>query len=329
MIELMDEVSLKWIKKSCGKPELTPIKLNQANLRFLITGGSGFIGSTLVSLLSRADNDVTVITRFPKQTERKFSGTVKCMETIDKEQCYDVIINLAGESITNGRWTKKKKHALYHSRIATTQMIVDYIKQAKNKPQLFLSGSAIGYYGTSESENFTEQSQPVNQALPQDLCQQWEETASQAHQEGVRVCYLRTGLVLGTTGGLLVKLFLPFKLGFGGKLGTGKQWMSWVHLHDWLGIVVELINNTSLSGPVNLTAPNPVTNTELTKVLGETLHRPTFCQMPSWALKAALGEMAEEILLQGQKVLPEKMNQFGYDFRYPELKSALDHLLNH
>lgn len=328
MLNIIESNSIKFMKK--GKPkEALNIRLESSlpSMHFLITGGSGFIGSNLARALNALGHRITILSRNPNKARKEFIEPIQCVKRIEANKSYDVIINLAGESITNGRWTQAKKKALYESRLNITNEILNYVKLTDNKPKLLLSGSAIGIYGTSLEKTFTEHSTIENGSMAQDLCIQWENAARQIEELGVRTCYLRTGLVLGY-GGILSKLFLPFKIGLGGKLGQGNQWMSWIHIQDWLNIVGLLISDISLSGPINLTAPNPVTNSEFTSTLGQTLNRFTIFNVPSVLLKLGLGEMADEILLKGQKVLPEKMLNKGFKFKFITLNHALENILN-
>ena len=297
-------------------------------MKFLVTGGSGFIGSRLCQELINAGHEVTILTRNTEKTAAKFKGTLTIIHSLDNVTAYyDVIINLAGESLSDGRWTAQKKKLLFTSRLETTQAVIDYIARVEQKPQLLISGSAIGYYGSNLDHAFTELDNPLEKDFAHDLCKQWEDKAYQAKQYDVRVCCLRTGIVLGKKGGALAKMYLPFYLGLGGKMGDGTQWMSWIHMEDLLGLIAHMINHPTLEGPVNGTAPMPVTNEVFTKTLGKALHRPAIFTIPAFALKLLLGEMAEMLLLKGQKVIPQKAIESGYDFQYKTIDTALENII--
>lgn len=305
---------------------LPSIELAVPHQRILITGGSGFIGSRLGQVLINDGHHVTVLTRDKIRAAALFKGKITLIDEINHADYYDVIINLAGEPIGNGRWTKKKRQAIYESRLQLTQSLIDYIASVDRKPSVFINGSAIGYYGSHPDEVFTEDSAPAEHKLPHDLCQQWEALAAQAKEYGVRVACLRTGIVLGIEGGALAQMLIPFEFGLGGKMGSGQQWMSWIHIDDVIDIIASMINH-NLEGPVNVTAPNPVTNAAFTRALGKALKRPTFMALPALNIKLLFGEMGEELLLKGQKVLPQKVLDSGYRFRYPTIDSALNQLL--
>ncbi len=316
-----------WVSAHRNSPSiLSSIQLVVPKQRVLITGGSGFIGSRLGQALINDGHHVTVLTRDKTRTAAMFKGEITLIDEIRYADHYDVIINLAGEPIGNGRWTKKKKQAIYDSRLNMTHALIDYIANVDCRPSLLINGSAIGYYGSHLDQTFTEDSGPAEHKLPHDLCRQWEAIAAQASQYGVRVANLRTGIVLGTEGGALAQMLFPFEFGLGGKMGSGKQWMSWIHIDDVIGIIGTIINHT-IEGPVNITAPEPVTNAVFTKALGKALKRPVFMSIPSISLRLMLGEMGEELLLKGQKVLPQKLLDHGYQFQYPTIESALNQLL--
>jgi uncharacterized protein (TIGR01777 family) len=233
----------------------------------------------------------------------------------------DGVIHLAGEPIAAKRWSDKQKERIRSSRILTTRALVEAIAKAKERPKFLLNGSAIGYYGAHGDETLTEEAHPGNDFLAR-LSIEWEKEATRAEEHGLRVIRLRTGIVLGKGGGALAKMLLPFKLFIGGPLGSGKQWMSWVHLEDEIGLIQLLIENPQARGAVNATAPNPVTMKEFCQTLGRALHRPSWAPVPAFVLRLMLGEMAE-MLLTGQRVLPEKALSLGYRFRYPDLREAL------
>lgn len=297
-------------------------------MNFLITGGSGFIGSRLSQSLINANHNVTILTRNIKKTASQFKGKITLIDSLNKAtENYDIIVNLAGESIAKGRWTEKKKKRIYESRLKITKKLTDYIIHKDIKPQLLISGSAIGYYGNSDNEEFIETSKSADNGFTHNLCQMWEQTAYEVKKENVRVCCLRTGIVLGLDGGALASMLFPFEFCLGGTIGNGKQWMSWIHIDDLIRLFEHIINHKSIEGPINATAPYPVTNKEFTEILGKIMRRPTLFTVPAWLLKLCLGEMAETLLLKGQKVLPKKALDTGYQFKYKKLKEALHDII--
>ncbi len=265
----------------------------------LITGGSGFIGSQLNQHFTQRGYRVS---NHPRG------------QAISLDKAYDVIINLAGHSLNKNRWNSQVKKLIYDSRLQTTQRIIDYVREVSVKPKLLISGSAIGYY---EAEN----------TFAHQLCSDWEAKAREAEQYGVRVCLMRTGIVLGKQGGALATLLFPFKLGLGAQLGSGSQWMSWIHMEDLINTVEYMLDHHALAGGINLTAPNPVTHKEFMQTLAAVLHRPCFLKFPPWLVKLLFGEMGEELLLNGKRILPEQLAKSGYTFRFERLDVALRNLL--
>ena len=293
--------------------------------RLLITGGSGFIGSQLVPVLVAQGFDVTVLTRNPDRTALHFNNTitaVKQLDAVNETVVFDIVINLAGQGITDKRWTRRVKKQLRESRLLTTQKLIVYLQSVEHKPEFLISGSAIGYYG-DQGDKFVDEKTSGDNSFSSKLCRDWEREAQAAEALGIRTCYLRTGIVLGKKGGALSKMLPAFKLGFGGVMGDGRQWMSWIHIDDLIGIILFVINHKTISGAVNSTAPKPVTNKDFTSILAQILKRPALLPMPDFVLRLMLGEMAEELLLSGQRVMPEKMLGAGYDFQYAELRDAL------
>lgn len=237
---------------------------------------------------------------------------------------FDSVIHLAGESIF-GRWTARKKQNILHSRAEGTRNLAQALAQAEEKPKVFVCGSAIGYYGNRGEELLNEESGPGPGFLAE-VCQQWEEATMPAVQADIRTAHLRTGIVLSARGGALGAMLLPFKLGLGGRVGDGKQWMSWIHVQDLVGAIHHILKNDLLQGPVNMVAPKPVRNEEFTKTLAAVLSRPAILPMPTFAVKAVFGEMGEDLLLASQKVEAGKLISSGYPFRYRELKESLQNL---
>ena len=292
-------------------------------MKILITGGTGFIGSALCSrLLENKKHTVILLTRHPDKVKSPLQG-ISNLAQLDNGVAIDVVVNLAGEPIADKRWTKQQKQRIINSRIDTTQNLLDYFESIEHKPKLLINGSAIGYYGVDESDDPFNEDATGDASFSSQLCQQWESVAMQAERIGVRTCLLRTGIVLGKGGGALNKMLPPFKMGLGGKMGNGKQWMSWIHLNDLVGIILYCMEHDDLSGAINGTSPHPVRNEVFTKALGKVLRRPTFLPMPTVAIKLLMGQMGEELLLKGKKVLPVKVSEAGYKFRHPYLEEAL------
>ena len=295
-------------------------------MNILITGGTGFIGTELCALLSRQHHTLVIKTRHPERLKGAIRG-ISGLHQLDASERFDVVINLAGEPIADKRWSMAQQTRILDSRLNTTQELIDYFAVSEHKPSLFISGSAIGFYGIgSRTESVDEQS-PGDNSFSSRLCREWEACARQAEPMGIRTCLLRTGIVLGKNGGALGKMLVPFKLGLGGKIGAGSQWMPWIHLHDMVALIAYCITDESLSGPINATAPQPVTNADFTKALGHALHRPTLFTMPAMMIELLMGQMGEELLLAGQRVLPVKIEQAGFQFRYQRLDQALAEIL--
>ncbi|WP_166826468.1 TIGR01777 family oxidoreductase [Thalassoroseus pseudoceratinae] len=297
-------------------------------MKVLISGRSGLVGSELATFLTSGGHSVAGLTRSPdKQGETVAwdpqEGTID--STAIADQGFDSVVHLAGESI-QGRWTKDKKRRIRNSRTEGTRLLCESLAAMENPPKTLVCASAIGYYGDRGDEELTEDSPPGESFLA-DVCQEWEAACEPAREKGIRVVNVRIGVVLTPKGGALSKVLTPFKLGGGGKVGSGKQWWSWIAIEDLVGIIHHALTEDDLSGPINATAPNPVTNKEFTKTLGKVLSRPTIIPLPGFAAKLALGEMADELLLASAKVLPNRTLESGYSFRYPELEPALRHLL--
>ena len=313
-------------------------------LTILVTGGSGFIGTQLVKALLLEGHDVTVLTRNCSKTANHFADVmvnageegqdIKPVRVVDSleysvdDTCFNVIINLAGQAIADKRWTDAVKQQLLDSRINTTKALYTYIESAPTRPELFISGSALGFYGLREHDAPVDEDGQSDNSFSSRLCVAWENEARRIEALGIRSCYLRTGIVLGKDGGALSKMLPAFNFGLGGPMGGGSQWMSWIHMSDLLGMVHYAIVNDNVSGAINATAPNPVTNKEFSQVLAKVLKRPAILPMPAFVLKLMLGEMAEELLLSGQRVIPKKMQQVGFKFRFTDLEGALRDILD-
>ena len=290
-------------------------------MKILITGGTGFIGTPLGLELRNSKHTVVVTTRRQSDSKEKLTWNPPGLISSDVISKFDAVINLAGEPIAPGRWTKERKELILTSRISTTRALVDSIKNAKKKPKALISASAIGYYGAHGDEHLTEDTAPANDFLA-DVCKQWEAEAFRAKEFGVRVVVVRIGGVLESDGGALPQMMVPFKYFLGGPFGSGRQWFSWIHRDDVVGIIKYALDNDNFSGPVNATAPNPLTNTEFSAALGKALKRPSWLAVPGFILRLTLGELGN-VLLTGQRVFPEKALKAGYHFKYMEVKDAL------
>jgi uncharacterized protein (TIGR01777 family) len=296
--------------------------------RVLVSGSSGLVGSALIASLKSAGARIARLAR-PSTVrgtsdEERISWNPSQPISPDAVSGFDAVIHLAGESIV-GRWSAGKKVRLRESRIPTTAHLARALAQAKAKPQVFLSASAIGYYGNRGDELLSEQSNPGT-GFTADLAREWEQASFPAASAGIRTVQMRTGLVLATAGGALAKMLPIFKLGLGGKLGDGLQWMSWIDLQDVIGAIQHILRSDLLHGPVNLVAPKAVTNQEFTKTLGSVLSRPAIFPVPAFAARLAFGEMADELLLASQRVEPTKLISSGYPFRFPTLRQSLESL---
>ncbi|MGA8163974.1 MAG: TIGR01777 family oxidoreductase [Waddliaceae bacterium] len=297
-------------------------------MKLLISGSSGLIGSELVPFLKERGHRVVRLVRLESQlSDDTLLWNPEHHELNPKDfEGFEVVIHLAGENIASGRWTLEKKKKIKDSRVMGTHMLCELFAHVENPPQLLISSSAIGYYGNRGNQLNDENSSPGKGFLAE-VCAQWEAATEPASHKGIRVVTLRTGVVLSPKGGALGKMLLPFKLGLGGVIGSGQQYVSWISMDDYLGVILHIIGNNSIQGPVNAVAPTPVTNEELTKTLGKVLKRPTIFPLPTFAAKFLAGEMADEMLLSSTRVSPEKLIETGYTFLYPELERALRHLL--
>ena len=294
-------------------------------MRILITGASGLIGRALQRSFAGIGYEMLLAGR----GEPKFPNQVKWdVETGFAEpgrlEGLDAVIHLAGENIGGGlRWTDAKKKAIKDSRVLGTRSVVDAITGLKERPGVFISGSAIGLYGDRGDEQLTEDSQPGSTFLSE-VCKEWEAESMRAEDSGISTVLLRTGIVLSKDGGALATMQTPFKMGVGGVVGSGNQWMSWISLDDVVGIVNFTLEREHFRGVVNMVSPNPVTNKEFTAALGEVLHRPTILPLPQFAVKMVFGEMGDALLLDSTRVIPKRLEEAGYEFRYPYLKPALE-----
>jgi uncharacterized protein (TIGR01777 family) len=294
----------------------------------LITGGTGAIGRVLCRQLAASGHRLTVLSRKP-DTVKAICGesatALTSLADLPAAAHFDAVFNLAGEVVIGPLWTPSRRQKLWASRVSLTEQLVDFIRRAETKPQVLISASAVGYYGNGGDKILTEGS-TGNGGFAHQLCTAWETAAQQAQDFGVRVCTLRIGLVLMTHSGMLKSMLPSFRLGLGARLGDGQQWMPWIHLADLLAILQWLLNQPELSGAFNATAPNPARNAEFTQSLARHLHRPAFLCVPAVLLRRMLGEMGG-LLVEGQRAVPERLVQSGFQFRHADLDSALDDLI--
>ncbi|OVE77306.1 TIGR01777 family protein [bacterium F16] len=294
-------------------------------MNILIAGSTGLIGAALTKRLTSAGHTVKGLRRQRVPGEPFWDITTGTVDLGDFSKV-DAVINLAGENIAGGRWTSAKKQAILSSRVEGTQCLASFFSKQTEKPGVFACASAIGFYGNRGDESLSEES-PVGTDFLSDVCEQWEDATKPLSDAGIRVANCRIGVVLSTDGGALKQMLLPFKMGVGGIVGSGRQYMSWTHIDDITGAFEYILTNDQLSGPVNVTAPTPVTNREFTKALGRALHRPTLFPLPAFMVKLLFGEMGDELLLSSTRVTSSKLSGSGYRFAHPEIGDALSALL--
>ncbi|MFT7088113.1 MAG: hypothetical protein ACJAZX_001568 [Rickettsiales bacterium] len=298
-------------------------------MKYLITGGTGFVGQKLIANLINSKQEIIVLGREKSKIEKIFNSKVRAIANfseIGSDEKIDCIVNLAGENIASKRWSKKQKEILLNSRILTTKRIVELVSRLNIKPETLINASAIGFYGSRGNEELDENSKAGDE-FTSNLCQKWEEEARKVEKFGVRVCLTRFGIVLGKNGGALAKMVPAFKFGLGGKIASGKQIMSFIHILDLVSAINFLIDNKNLNGVFNLTSPNSVSNQEFTKILSKNLTRPAFFDMPEFMVKILFGEMGEILLVNGQNVLPKRLLKSGFEFKFENLDHALKNLL--
>jgi uncharacterized protein (TIGR01777 family) len=295
------------------------------NSRILVSGASGPIGAALLPSLKSSGCSVVRLVRGAAKGAAEIAWDPAKPLAPEAVSGLDAVIHLAGESIF-GRWTTEKKRKIRDSRVLGTSHLAQALAQAREKPKVFICGSAIGYYGDRGEEPLTEDSAPGKGFLAE-VCQQWEEASTPAVQADIRTAHIRTGIVLSPKGGALGAMLTPFKLGLGGPTGSGRQWMSWIHVQDMVGAIHHILKSDLIQGPVNMVAPAPVTNAAFAKTLASVLSRPAIFPLPAFAVKLAFGEMGEELLLASQKVEAGKLISTGYPFRYRELRASLQALL--
>ncbi|WP_206243870.1 TIGR01777 family oxidoreductase [Novosphingobium terrae] len=295
----------------------------------LVTGGTGFIGARLVAALASAGHEVTVLSRNRAKALRLAEGfplrIVTDLEEIADTARIDAIVNLAGEPISDSPWTRAKRQRILRSRLTVTRDVLRLIARLERKPVL-VNGSAMGWYGLRGDEVLTEASD-ARPCFSHEICARWEKAALKAEALGVRTVLLRTGLVLDREGGMLARLLMPFEFGLGGRFGTGRHWMSWIHRDDMVRLIIHAIATPELRGPLNATAPEPVTNRRFTQALAAALHRPALIPIPAWPLRLVLGDFAEELLLSGQRVVPQAALTSGFRFRYATIDAAMQEIV--
>lgn len=297
-------------------------------MNYLITGGTGLIGASICQKLQAAGHTVLVLSRSREKVHQRCGLSAVAITSLDEigtTEQIDIVINLAGAPIADARWTERRKQELENSRIGLTENLVAWIARRNQKPLCLISGSAVGWYGNQGDKAVTERS-GFNDEYAHQLCDRWEQAALKAQQHGVRVCIVRTGLVLAANEGFLQRMLLPFKLGLGGPISNGQQFMPWIHIDDITNLFIFLSKKPDLEGVFNGTAPSPVSNAEFSRTLAQNLHRPAFMMVPACVLRVALGEMSE-LLLGGQRAVPEKARAAGFEFQYTDLNSALGNVL--
>jgi uncharacterized protein (TIGR01777 family) len=296
-------------------------------MKVLISGASGLIGKALIKSLTKDKHEVSRLVR----TKESGANDIEWHPNqgqLDANQLegFDVVVHLAGESIASGSWTDEKKRTILESRVKGTLLLSSALTQLAKPPAVFISASAIGYYGDRGTELLTEDS-AAGQDFLADVCRQWEQSTKLAEEKGIRTIKARFGVILDKEGGALGKMLTPFRLGIGGRIGDGAQWMSWIALEDVIKGLRFVIDNTSINGPVNFVAPNPVTNAEFTRSLGHVLSRPTIFPVPAFAARLAFGEMADALLLSSTRVKPERLSNTAFNFKFTSLEAALREIL--
>jgi uncharacterized protein len=296
-------------------------------MRVLITGASGLIGKALQGSFEKKGYEMLLASRSEPKDERHIQWNPETGfgdADLARLEGLDAVVHLAGESISALRWSEEKKKAIRDSRVFGTRSMIEAFDKLELKPKTFISGAAIGFYGDRGEDILTETS-AAGKTFLAEISKEWEAESRRAEDLGIRTVLLRTGIVLSKDGGALATMMTPFKLGVGGVVGSGKQWMSWISLDDVVGIINFALENESVRGAINVTAPNPVTNEEFTKTLGSVLYRPTFLPLPEFAVHMVFGEMGDALLLDSTRVVPKRMLDAGYEFEFTDLKAALEH----
>lgn len=294
-------------------------------MKVLITGASGLVGTELQKSFAEKGYEMLLASRKEPTDDQHVQWSIEeGFAEPEKLEGLDAVVHLAGENVSGLRWTDEKKKAIHDSRVLGTRNVVDAISKLKDRPKVFVSSSAIGFYGERGDEEVTESSAAGDNFLA-GVCKEWEAESRRAEDAGIRTVLLRTGIVLSKDGGALGTMLTPFKLGVGGVVGSGKQWMSWISMDDHIAVINYVIENENIRGAVNSVSPHPVTNQEFTKTLGEILYRPTFLPLPEFAVSMVFGEMGDALLLASTKVMPKRLEDAGFEFKYPYLKTAIEH----
>jgi len=295
-------------------------------MKILTAGSHGLVGTALIKALEPEGHEIFRLVRhYPGSPSEIEWSPDRYSIALARLEGFDAVVNLAGESIAEGRWTEEKKRRIRESRVKGTKLLGDALANLTNPPKTFICASAIGYYGNRGDEILTETSAPGNDFLAE-VCVEWEQATALATEKGIRVLNTRFGVILDANGGALAKMLPPFRMGIGGRIGSGKQWMSWIALDDVIGALKFGLANDSLRGPINFVAPNPVTNAEFTKTLGKILSRPTLFPIPAFGVRMVFGEMADALLLASQRVEPARLKAGGYEFQYSQLQVALEYI---
>lgn len=296
-------------------------------MKILISGSHGLVGTALIKSLEADGHAIFRLVRhYPHSASEIEWSPDRYSIALSMIEGFDAVVHLAGESIAEGRWTDEKKKRIRESRVRGTRLLGDALANLTQQPKVMISASAIGYYGNRGDETLTEASAPGDDFLS-DVCVEWEKATDLAKEKGIRTVNARFGIILDKDGGALKKMLPPFKMGIGGRIGDGKQWMSWIALDDVVDAIKFALTNDSLQGPVNFVAPNPVRNTEFTKTLGRVLSRPTIFPIPAFGVRLAFGEMADALLLTSQRVDSARLKDVGYQFKHASLEGALTHVL--
>ncbi|ART79909.1 TIGR01777 family oxidoreductase [Oceanisphaera avium] len=296
-------------------------------MKILITGGTGFVGQRLIKQL-HPHHEVTVLSRQPHNVTQLLGSNIHALASLDKLEnldSFDAVINLAGEPIADKRWSSAQKERICQSRWQLTEQLVAKLHAGSQPPSVLISGSAVGYYGR-QGETLVDEDSSPHPEFSHHVCQRWEQLAEQAASAQTRVCFIRLAVVLGAQGGALKKMLPSYRLGLGGPIGSGKQYMSWIHIDDVVSLLLFLLEHPECQGAFNASAPEPVTNQQFSKTLAKVLNKPHFARVPAWVMRLAFGEMAD-LLLTGQRVMPVRLQRAGFHFRYPTLEKALKETL--
>ncbi|RUO19290.1 TIGR01777 family protein [Aliidiomarina iranensis] len=293
-------------------------------MKILITGATGLVGSAFIRKYGE-QHEITALSRTPSKASKKLGRGIRVLGSLaelDNLNNYDAVINLAGEPIAEKRWSEAQKERIENSRFRITEQLTALIKNSEHPPEVFISGSAVGFYGRQGEKLVSETEGTPHKEFSHELCQRWEQLANEAASSQTRVCLLRTGIVLARSGGALQRMAPPFKFGLGGPIGDGQQMMSWIHIADMVAAIDFLLNKTACAGAYNLTAPEPVNNEVFSKTLAKVLHRPAIFRVPAFVMRLAFGEMSD-LLLTGQAVVPKRLLEAGFQFEYSKLEPAL------